>query len=454
MSRSVQEKLGTLQITGDMVDLALDFDPDQAVRYLQALTQSNSFFWYLQECFDEELRITPQHDEAAQKVLRRRQMKLLKERAQAMGVAEPAIHRWLNGSIDLHSGKSDWVQELGFDPTRENLYQLCGLLGFDREKTESFFRRAAFYAPWNRKSWRELVYLFFISQDPEHWYAESARLIGEIEPQMQERPDPSHGQTEADVLLETCEIDQQLQALLSGRVTQQTKEAFRAFLLDHRDTFRPEHLRYTASQEILALFEASQPYVLGEVQSALRLGRMDGKRGEDLLSGEPSANTVFTVLLEGVLPEEDASPIAAVGPLPRPLRLRRRELCKDMVKIHRRLLEAEAESREEAVSDTRLRKLLLLLNFYYFYAQCRQMRCGRANRQCPEAGYQLLADQEEDYSDCFQEFCDVTNRSLRETGFCALYEGNGLDCLFLLAAHTRQPLRALRAIVRQGAGGM
>ena len=443
------QKLDTQRIAADAAGFALDFDPDRAVRYLQELLKTNSFFWYLQEFFDEEHRITPQDDEVARKTIRRKQMKLLKDRADALGVEPPPIHRWLSGEIDLHRGKSDWKQELGFEPTRENLYKLCGVLGFDRTKTESFFRRAAFFAPWNRKSWRELIYSFYITRSPENWYSDSVRLIGEIEEGI-----PHPVSDAAGMIRETYEVERKLDEALREKEIEQARVDLKRFILDHWATFCPENLRYTAYQEIYALFEASQPYVLGEVQSAFKDGQLplSEKEAEDLLGSAPSANTVFTALLEGIgLTNQDDSSLDKLGPLPKPIRLNKRELCKDMVKIKKRVDGGEngEAPANEMVSDTRLRKLLILLNFYYFYAQCRQNKCGRENRSHPEAGYHCMLDSRADYSGYFEEFCEFTNHSLEDTGFCTLYEGNGLDCLFLLAAHVAKPLDALRAIVCQ-----
>ena len=126
--------------------------------------------------------------------------------------------------------------------------------------------------------------------------------------------------------------------------------------------------------------------------------------------------------------------------------------AKDMVKIQHRIDGAEENniSAEDTVSDARQRKLLLLLNFYYRYARYRQDKCGKENRRHPENGYSYTRDHAADYSGYFEEFCDETNASLEDAGLCSLYEGNALDCLFLLAAHTKNPIAALREMMQTG----
>lgn len=439
-------KIGTHRIAAATVDLALDFNPDQAVRYLKELSQTNSFFWYLQEFFDEGYRISPQDDEAAAKAIRRKQMKLLNDRADALGVEAPAIHRWLNGAIDLHRGKSDWKQELGFDPTRENLYNLCGVLGFDQKKTESFFRRAAFFAPWNRKSWRELVYQFYISQSPESWYADSIKLISEIE---QERDQTQESESK---IFGTYKVDAELARFLKMRDTEKAKEELKAFVLKNWSTFQPENFRYTAYNEILTLYEDCKPYVYGE----LLCRREDMSVGEDDIQAmeEMSPYVLFSEILnEGATRSEGKNGLSLDSiALPKYAQLKRKELSKDMVKIQHRIdtVEKSSISDEDFVSDARLRKLLLLLNFYYRYGRYRQDKCGKEHRRHPENGYSYTKDRAADYSGYFEEFCDETNASLEDAGFCSLYEGNALDCLFLLAAHTKQPIAALREIIRTG----
>ena len=455
MSCQNNAKLNTHQITKDTADLALDFDPVKAVDYLQEMSQTNSFFWYLQDFFDEEYRITPQHDEAAQKIQRRKQMQLLKDRAeelnkklteksgQTLSVEPPPIHRWLNGEIDLHRGKSDWKQELGFDPTRETLYKLCGLLGFDGEKTESFFRRAAFFAPWNRKSWREVVYHFCISRNPKNWYEDSVKLIFEIETEQ------SRVQAAKHTIWGTYKIDTQLTQFQKTDDPGTATENLKAFILENWNTFRPENFRCTAYKEILALYEDCKPYVYGETTDPSE--EKDAVHSMD----EMSPYVLFSRILSGrtdrIKGENKLSLDQSI--LPKYAQLKKKELSKDMVKIQHRIdsiIEENNISGEDTVSDARLRKLLLLLNFYYSYARYRQDHCGKENRRHPENGYSCAKDRTADYSRYFEEFCDETNELLECAGFCTLYEGNALDCLFLLAAQTKQPITALREMVRTG----
>ena len=106
---------------------------------------------------------------------------------------------------------------------------------------------------------------------------------------------------------------------------------------------------------------------------------------------------------------------------------------------------------EQELRDTALRKMLILLYFYHFYAQLRHNKC--AALKClpnPERGYRHCVDDLQNYSKYFSEFQKNLNLLLARCGFDGLYPRNPYDCLFLLAASSAHPLEALPAMLING----
>lgn len=86
---------------------------------------------------------------------------------------------------------------------------------------------------------------------------------------------------------------------------------------------------------------------------------------------------------------------------------------------------------EDSQSDSydAIRKCLILLEFYYFWA---------TERLKPNTSSE---------NELFDEYCDRTNYALTSCGYGKLFSGNPYDWLFLWAAATKNPLDSLRDVI-------
>ncbi|MBQ9968467.1 MAG: hypothetical protein IJO88_07080 [Oscillospiraceae bacterium] len=430
-------QITTKEIAVQAADIAQAFDPHEAARFLTQLRTENTFFDGLQSCFPPELHILSADEPHIRKRKLKGQMSFLKQRAETQGLTMPDLYRWFNGSVDLHSGKTAWKPEIDMDITRDNLYALCAILGYNKAQTGDFFQKIAFLSPWNRKVWRELVYEYHISHLKKDWYRTPGanwylKSIATIEQILQARrelasqPAP-HGPPITVVYTE--QVRKQIADIHS-------ETELKEYILTHWDTFRPQNFRQTIYDMILGQYEACLPHVYGE--------KVD-KESIDKLK----PHTVLSTILDCA--EETPSYSTDVS-LPKCAALRKKELYKDLVAIIKRCEKgAVPDDTDGTISDARLRKLLLTLVFYLFYADRRVALCG-GDRSHPENGFVREKAERIDHSALFEDFCDHANATLFDAGFPELYQRNSVDCLFLLAASTPQPLSALREMVNTSHG--
>ena len=103
------------------------------------------------------------------------------------------------------------------------------------------------------------------------------------------------------------------------------------------------------------------------------------------------------------------------------------KLCVPPQKGHRQGIEAILAGKN--VSYERVRKLLILLEFYAFWAR-KRLETGTC-----DAGEQDGA-----------RFIDTVNQYMIEAGYPELYVGNPYDWIFFYVSHDREPLITFREI--------
>ena len=467
------------------------FDAKAALAYLKGLRRENSFHQRLQECFPEPLRMPPDMPEPEAKKLRKQQRNHLKACAAELGLSaflpgNSRLFTWLEQDKDLQVEQGTYASTavthgvatvLGSNPTRDNMYLFCAILGYGRRQVEQFFHKTAFTLPLKRKVWKELVYFYCLDNLPD-WQAEAERLLaatsagGEDTREIRERllaADPKDGhsyepwqrlrqlfpqcrQVTEGGLRRQMALDwafrsarqwyldaQALMAEIEQRGSERDesaepilytedidddlrgigREELKAYILNNWSTFRKENANITAREYVQSLYDVCRIVLV-------RLLPADGSapvRPQDI---QPKEFFRIALRLEDPTRKsgEKSSGIEGLEvvfvnfPCPRYLT---------------RILE------EDAGSDDQIRKMLIFLQFYCFYLTKQE----QSLRQNPGLSLSVR-----DFSVCFDEFCLQVDTLLRRTGFVGLYPPNAYDCLFLLSARARQPLQALQAYLQ------
>lgn len=417
------------------------FDPQRAAVFLSGLAQESSLVLRLQACFppvdpqhpDRPLRHTCPHpetiadgtaDEGELLVLRtiKNQGDYLRRLAKTRGISKSKkMMDWLRGSSDIQLSQSSYQN--GVNATRELMYAFCGILGYQYQEISDFFWKTVFQPPFKHKVWTEVVYSFFASQEfpagqpQNNWYTASREFIDSLQAQMQAPLPPDAPKSEL-----TEHIADAVWALVPGDT-----EALRDYLLQNRASFRKSNFNVTARQTIRTLYESCLPYAAQQMEQNKRTAA-----NEDI----PTAR-LFAVMLGEETAKNGLSPL-----WPKVIRK-----SFPTANLLGRILREE-----EALSDTLLRKMLLLLEFYLFYAERRQELCAITplDRYDAAAGYNSHKDAATDYSGAFGEFLDDADRLLFECGFFGLYPRSPFDCLFILASSAPRPLEALRELLENG----
>lgn len=420
------------------------FDPQQAVRFLCELAQESSLVRRLQTCFpevdpqapDRPLRhdcpdpqkIAPDTtDEAERKVLQtvKNQRKYLRRLAAARGISlSGSMTDWLSGRADVQLSPSYYQNDI--NSTRELMYAFCGILGYGEQEITDFFWKVAFQPPFKHKVWTEVVYKYFSSQSfpadqpQNNWYTAAQGFIEEeqLRSKMQQEVSDEDPKIE-----ETLDIERAVR-----RFSPQDTKELRDYLIANRASFRESNFNVAARQSIQAFYEICLQYVAQVYDDDQYV-----VHSSDTL---PTAQ-LFSTILGNRVAQEGLS-------RQWPEAIRKNFPTADLLG---RILGKKAK-----ISDSLLRKTLLLLEFYQFYAELRHEKCltWSGDRYDIAAGFSSYKDSAFDYSGFFDEFLDDADWQLSRCGFHGLYPRNPYDCLFMLAASSAHPLEALPNILENG----
>ena len=425
------------------------FDSEQAVRFLCDLARESSLVLRLQACFpevdpkypDRPLRHACAHPEAIapattapaeQLVLQtiKNQGKYLRRLGNERGIEKSKkMMDWLSGRSDIQLNQS-YYQD-GVNASRELMYAFCGILGYGYTEISNFFWKIAFQPPFKHKVWTEVVYAYFSAQNfpkdqpQENWYTAAQEFIKLRTPEMQKAVSDDSKIIESTQDIENTVLN------FSAKDT----ETLRTYLTTNRATFRESNFGLTARQSIQAFYKDCLMYAKETIETDF----------DDYVAQSADGiaeNDISTARLISVILGENT----AQNGLPNcwPEVIRKNFPTADLLG---RILRDD-----EKISDTILRKMLLLLEFYSFYAALRHEKCmiSPADRYDPLAGFRHCADSAYDYSAAFDEFLDDADYQLFRCGFGGLYPRNPYDCLFMLAASSAHPLEVLPMILENG----
>ena len=414
---------------------------------LGSLARESSLVLRLQDCFpevdpeypDRPLRhscphpetIAPDTDDEAEKLVLqtiKNQGKYLRRLSNVRNIPKSnKMMDWLSGRSDIQQSQSYYKNDI--NASRELMYAFCGILGYQYQEISDFFWKVTFQPPFKHKVWTEVIYSYFSSQafpedqPKQNWYTAARELIQVLKPEMQE--DLPVGSPKIE---NTREIENAVWNISSEKTLQ-------AYLLANRASFRESNFNLTARESIQTLYRDCMEYARVAYDAAVD----DGYVAHDTDGVEETFSTAL--LFSAMLGKTTAK-----NGLPHhwPEAIRKNFPSADLL--------GRVLRNEEKISDSVLRKLLLLLEFYSFYAALRHEKCiiHRADRYDVVAGFNRYRDAVLDYSGFFEKFLDDADWQLFQCGFGGLYPRNPYDCLFLLAASSAHPLEALPSLLENG----
>ena len=279
---------------------------------------------------------------------------------------------------------------------RENVYKLCFALKMNAEQTAEFFLKAYFERPFNYKNLHEAIYFFCMNTGLA--YADATRIIEKVE-SMQVIENPAAQSI-------TQEIGATLQSL-------HTEDELVAFLQQNRSGFAVQNK--TATDRIKRLLE--ECYRLATQLEEKKVSNVD-----ELLDAIYGYNARATFGQKDADGKSISTPVykKSISKSAFP------ELIKRNWPDRERF--AQILNKKTASYDV-IRKALIMLRFYYFFAtlECRKLSV----------------------MDRHDEFVDAMDMDLDECGYIQLYWRNPYDWMFGYCSCADNPLRELKGLIQE-----
>lgn len=272
------------------------------------------------------------------------------------------------------------------DKGRENVYKLCFVLQMDEESTAEFFLKGFWERPFNFKDIHEATYFFCMKNGLE--YADACRIISAVEASN----DDVSEQEES-----TGSVGKEIEKFGSE------EELIRYLSMNHWTE------KQTAIQKIRSLAEECKKLASEECKS----------------QGKEFAMNSFESLLYVILgyrarQQEDKQKVY-------PKSIRFSDLPKSITSNFPTRATFQAITNGTANHDA-IRKMLVLLHFYQFFASARIEEHGTPD-------------------ELFDEYIDELDVLLEECGYMQHYWRNPYDWMFGHCAFQEEPLEALREII-------
>lgn len=294
---------------------------------------------------------------------------------------------------------------------RDTAFLICFAFGLDGSETDEFFRR--YYArerSFNCHQVQEAVYYFCLNNGLS--YAEALDIQTRV-------PLAKESQKSGDVVY-TGSIISELNEL-------ETKEDLIAYLTENIDKFSDSNVTAYETIRRLWTLAAGNDGLLMQEREKLPSLLDDAATGEKskLRSGNKGVKPWDAYLAILQLDKNDVKQLKAersIRPILKKLHADAQDSFPDRQGIDKIL-------RGEHVSYERVRKWLVLLTFYTFWAQ----------KAVKEESYEA---EPEDANRCLTSM----NQHLMEAGYPELYVGNPYDWIFLFASKSEEPLYVFRFI--------
>lgn len=354
-----------------------DYKDIPGKEYLQSLNVTENFyeyvFYYAQKCgFDGE-----------------------KQDADALAKFIYTKGEEKNVSLSSLATLKNWLKKApptGNQAGRENVYKLCFALGMNAKETKGFFLKAYLERPFNYKNILESTFFFCLNNGLPFSVAES--IIAKIKTEPFVKKDDAENITEKigyDISLITTEDD------------------FIKYIVDNRSGFEIQNK--TATNKINELVEECKTLAKSE-HKLLYKDEKSVENIDELLSVITGYSARETLNGEKVFKKSISK-----SKLPDAIRQNfpQREQFKNI--------------EDGKASFDVIRKFLILLKFYHFFADA------------------LVHNAENLKQGLFDEFVDETNEMLAECGYVQLYWRNPYDWLFGYCAWADNPLDEFKNVI-------
>ena len=286
--------------------------------------------------------------------------------------------------------------------SRDSLFRLCFALGLNDRETASFFQKVYFSCPFNFRSAKETVIWYCLRNGLG--YPEMLSLAEQAEQLI-------NGESTAKEEMRYEQTSQLENALLQVGST----EELLCFFRENRQDFQMP--RKTAIHYAKCLIQEATELAQNAVADQNEISHQKQKSGNvDLLLSVIFGENMRTYQKKSSFSKEAVFPELIRSDFPLGMNLSRIK-------------------RGESVSDTILRKTLILLNFYCFFATL------FAKNDTSDLFCAIESD--------FLDFVHETNDLLCSSGLPALYVRNPYDWLFLHCANHPYPLEELRSAMRR-----
>lgn len=280
----------------------------------------------------------------------------------------------------------------GNKTSRENVYKLCFALKMDELQTGEFFLKAYLERPFNYKNIREATYYFCLRTGRNYKSAEA--LIQKIEnASYVEKPD---------AVTVTEQIGEAIRML-------DNEDDFIKYIVDNRSGFAEQNR--TASKLIAELIRLTMPLAEAEYNFM--------HSGDKKLS----VNSVDDLL--SVIYDYSARKTSEYNKVFKSS-IKNSDFPKSIKRNFPERQEIQNISKGNASYDV-IRKALIMLKFYHFFAT------ARINRAAP--------------NDLFDEFVVEMDETLMNCGYVQLYWRNPYDWMIGYCAFTDEPLDMLRDLI-------
>lgn len=282
---------------------------------------------------------------------------------------------------------------------RENIYKLCFALNMNALQTEEFFLKAYLDRPFNYKSLYETVCFFCLNHRGQYRYSDVARIKAEIEaaPSLVREESPDF----------TVMIRQHLKSCV-------TETDLMEYWRHQSASLGPA--KHTAKNEVNALLKRCYEVVPDDHKKKIHT--------PGLLLEE-----IFDYRARGIVGGRKVHSFSiAKSSLPDNIKLNFPDPQK-MWKILK-----DIENHTDKTTDDMLRKAIIALNFYAFYAtEARKKKNPRKYGNPSKMP--------------FEEFTAQLNLCLERCGYLRIYWRNPYDWMFGYCARQRDPIAVLRKII-------
>lgn len=313
-----------------------------------------------------------------------------------------SIDNWLRGK--KQSGESDEYKKIvprGSVLSREKVYKLCFALKMNSQETKDLFFRGVLERPFNYKNINEATYYFCLNTGRD--YETARKIIKNIQ------RDQSHENPDADNITE----------IIGKKISKITDiEEFEKYIKENKSGFEGQNK--TAYEKINELVSECLKVATEEYSKSFQ-GTMDFKEKKI-----EESSLIFAICDRWDRQIKNGNKMSGISIS----KSKFPEIIKKNFPQYELL--NKILSKKETSYDV-IRKMLILLNFYYMFA--------------------TASVNNEHFKSPLDEFEQSTNILLDQCGYCGIYWNNPYDWMFGYCSVTADPLFTLRELIANHTDG-